>query len=79
MNSGIILMAGAGERSALSYNKTLYEYMNKPLFMYSTEAFLKNELINEIILVINPDFMFFENILKNFFIGFINIFCLFLS
>lgn len=54
MNSGIILMAGAGERSALSYNKTLYEYMNKPLFMYSTEAFLKNELINEVILVINP-------------------------
>lgn len=55
MNSGIILMAGTGERSALNYNKTLYEYMGKPLFMYSVEAFLKNELIDEIILVINPN------------------------
>lgn len=54
MNSGIILMAGLGNRSALEYNKTLYEYMGKPLFMYSVEAFLKNELIDEVILVINP-------------------------
>ena len=54
MNSGIILMAGIGSRSSLSYNKTLYKYMGKPLFMYSVEAFLKNELIDEVILVINP-------------------------
>ena len=54
MNSGIILMAGTGTRSTLSYNKTLYEYMGKPLFMYSVEAFSKNELIDEIILVISP-------------------------
>lgn len=54
MNSGIILMAGSGTRSTLDYNKTLYEHMGKPLFMYSLEAFLKNDLIDEIILVINP-------------------------
>lgn len=54
MNSGIILMAGRGNRSALEYNKTLYEYMGKPLFMYSVDAFLKNSLIDEIVLVINP-------------------------
>ena len=54
MNSGIILMAGQGNRSALEYNKTLYEYMGKPLFMYSVDAFLKNSLIDEIVLVINP-------------------------
>lgn len=54
MNSGIILMAGLGSRSALEYNKTLYEYMGKPLFIYSLEAFSKNNLIDEIILVINP-------------------------
>ncbi len=55
MNSGIILMAGSGTRSTLEYNKTLYEYMGKPLFMYSVEAFLKNDLIDEIILVINQN------------------------
>lgn len=54
MNSGIILMAGQGNRSTLEYNKTLYEYMGKPLFMYSVDAFLKNSLIDEIVLVINP-------------------------
>ncbi len=55
MNSGIILMAGSGTRSTLEYNKTLYEYMGKPLFMYSVEAFFKNDLIDEIILVINQN------------------------
>lgn len=53
MNSGIILMAGKGERSSLTYNKTMYQYMGKPLFIYSVEAFVKNEEIDQIILVID--------------------------
>ena len=42
MNSGIILMAGSGERSHLGYNKTLYSYLGKPLFIYSLDAFCNN-------------------------------------
>lgn len=55
MNSGIILMAGKGERSKLNYNKTLYPYMGKPLFMYSVMAFSNNEAIDEIYLVIDKN------------------------
>ncbi|MBQ8292563.1 MAG: 2-C-methyl-D-erythritol 2,4-cyclodiphosphate synthase [Bacilli bacterium] len=54
MNSGIILMAGKGERSKLSYNKTLYQYLGKPLFMYSVIAFYNNKELDEIYLVIDP-------------------------
>ena len=53
MNSGIILMAGSGERSHLSYNKTLYNYLGKPLFIYSLDAFYNHPEIDEIFLVIN--------------------------
>ena len=53
MNSGIILMAGSGERSRLDYNKTLYNYFGKPLFIYSLDAFCDNPEIDEVFLVIN--------------------------
>lgn len=55
MNSGIILMAGKAERSRLDYNKTLYDYLGKPLFVYSLDAFVNNEQIDELFLVINPN------------------------
>lgn len=53
MFDGIILAAGKGERSGLLYNKILYEINNKPLFMYSLEAFIKSKYCNKVILVIN--------------------------
>ena len=53
MNSGIILMAGSGERSHLGYNKTLYNYLGKPLFIHSLDAFCNNSEIDEVFLVIN--------------------------
>lgn len=55
MNSGIILMAGKGERSKLNYNKTLYQYLGQPLFMHSVRAFCHHEAINEVYLVIDPN------------------------
>lgn len=55
MNSGIILMAGKGERSKLNYNKALYQYMGKPLFMHSVIAFYNNEAINDVYLVIDEN------------------------
>ena len=54
MNSGIILMAGSGERSLLDYNKVFYDYLGKPLFIHSLDAFYNHQEIDEIVLVINP-------------------------
>ncbi len=54
MNSGIILMAGKGIRSGLEYNKNLHKYWGKPLFIHSVDAFLNNELIDQVVLVIDP-------------------------
>ena len=53
MNSGIILMAGSGERSHLDYNKVLYDYLGKPLFIHSLDAFYHHPKIDEVFLVIN--------------------------
>lgn len=53
MNSGIILMAGSGERSHLDYNKVLYNYLGKPLFIHSLDAFYHHPKIDEVFLVIN--------------------------
>jgi len=65
MNTALIVAAGAGSRAQLNQSKVLYMINNKPLFMYSVEAFLdlgfkivlvvsKNDF-NDIQKYINPD------------------------
>lgn len=49
--SAIVLCAGSGTRSGLGYNKVLYVYDGKPLFMYAVEAFLADELCMQVIVV----------------------------
>jgi 2-C-methyl-D-erythritol 4-phosphate cytidylyltransferase/2-C-methyl-D-erythritol 4-phosphate cytidylyltransferase/2-C-methyl-D-erythritol 2,4-cyclodiphosphate synthase len=40
MNTALIVAAGTGSRSQLKESKILYRINNKPIFMYSVEAFL---------------------------------------
>ena len=65
MNTALIVAAGAGSRAQLNQSKVLYLINNKPLFMYSVDAFLdlgfkivlvvsKNDF-NDIQKYINPD------------------------
>ncbi|MGI6710459.1 MAG: 2-C-methyl-D-erythritol 4-phosphate cytidylyltransferase [Bacilli bacterium] len=47
----ILLMAGSSKRLNLGINKNLIEVLNKPIFMYSLEAFLNFKECNQIYLV----------------------------
>lgn len=47
----ILLMAGSGSRTGLSYNKVLYSVKNKPLFRYSLDQFLALPQCRKVILV----------------------------
>jgi len=51
----ILLIAGKGERSGLSYNKVFYTINKKPLFRYSLETFLDIKECRKIVLVIRED------------------------
>lgn len=51
----VLLMAGEGKRTGLTFNKVLYEVNNKPIFRYSLDKFLECELCNNIILVIREE------------------------
>jgi 2-C-methyl-D-erythritol 4-phosphate cytidylyltransferase len=53
MFDAIILMAGKGERTGLSFNKILYKVNNKPLFQYSLETFLKSPFCHQVVLVVS--------------------------
>lgn len=61
----ILLMAGKGERTHLSYNKIKYEVNGKPLYQYSIDAFMSVNECDKIILVVNEkeynDFKLLEN------------------
>lgn len=49
--SAVVLCAGSGTRSGLGYNKVLYVYKEKPVFMYAVEAFLADDMCKQIIVV----------------------------
>lgn len=49
----ILLMAGTGKRSKLSFNKIKYKINDKPLFQYSLDVFLNVAECDKIILVVN--------------------------
>ncbi len=49
--NAIILIAGSGSRSQLSYNKNFYMIHGKPIFRYSLDKFLKVPQCSKIILV----------------------------
>lgn len=49
--TAVILMAGNSSRFGKGYNKNLEKIYDKPVFVYSLEAFEKNENISSIIVV----------------------------
>jgi len=50
--SAVILAAGSGTRFCANKNKVYVEIFNKPIMLYSVEAFLNNNYIDELIIVI---------------------------
>lgn len=64
-NVAIILASGSGERFGHNIPKQFYKLNNKTILEYSIEAFENHEKIDNIILVINPNFRdLAEEILK---------------
>ena len=53
----IILSSGTGSRSGLSLPKQFLEIQGKTVLEYSVEAFEKNDKVDEIIVVSNPDYL----------------------
>lgn len=53
----IILSSGTGSRSGLSIPKQFLEIQGKTVLEYSVEAFEKNDKVDEIIVVSNPDYL----------------------
>ncbi|MGD9604811.1 MAG: 2-C-methyl-D-erythritol 4-phosphate cytidylyltransferase [Bacilli bacterium] len=51
----ILLMAGSGTRTGLSYNKMLYKINNRPLFMYSLDTFLSFQECSIVVLVVQAN------------------------
>lgn len=56
MNLGIVLLGGKGTRIGKKLPKQFLLIDNKPMFVYSVEAFMNNEYINEIALVIPKEY-----------------------
>jgi len=51
----LLLMAGSGTRTSLSYNKIEYLINNKPIYKYSLDKFLSIEECNKVILVVKEN------------------------
>ena len=64
-SSAILLMAGSGTRTHLTYNKTLYEINNVPLFMYSLNKLTQVGFDEYIIVVSNSDYEYVCNYLAS--------------
>ncbi len=67
--SVIILAAGQGKRMNTDKNKQFMEVEGKPILAYTIEAFLKTNIIDEIIIVINSSEieLITEKVLKKYF------------
>ena len=55
-NIALILASGTGERFGLNIPKQFFKLNGKTILEYSIEAFEKHDLIDEIVLVTNPNF-----------------------
>lgn len=55
MNYAVLLAGGKGERLHNEFEKPLVSVLNRPLFSYPLDVFEKEQLIDFIILVINPE------------------------
>lgn len=55
MNSAIILAAGSGKRSGLSYNKVFADLSGHPILYWTIKAFEECEKIDEIVLVLKEE------------------------
>ncbi|GHU32689.1 hypothetical protein FACS1894166_06530 [Bacilli bacterium] len=55
MTYAILLASGLGQRFKKTPTKALYLVNGKPLFMYSTNTFLKIKSISKIVLVVPPN------------------------
>ena len=66
-NYGIILASGTGNRYGSSIPKQFVKIAGKTVFEHTVEVFEKSKEIDEIIVVITPDYRHFaeELILKN--------------
>ena len=51
----LLLMAGSGTRTSLTYNKVEYKINDKPLYQYSLDKFLSIKECNNIILVVKEE------------------------
>ena len=51
----LLLMAGSGTRTSLSYNKIEYQINKKPLYQYSLDKFLSMQECNKVILVVKEN------------------------
>lgn len=51
----LLLMAGSGTRTSLSYNKIEYQINKKPLYQYSLDKFLSIQECNKVILVVKEN------------------------
>ena len=49
--AAVIVAAGKGSRSGLSYNKVLFPYQGKPILRYSLERFLQDEECKQVVVV----------------------------
>lgn len=49
--AAVIVAAGKGSRSGLSYNKVLFPYQEKPILRYSLERFLQDEDCKQVVVV----------------------------
>ena len=62
----IILCAGSGTRTNLSYNKVLYKVNDKPLYAYSVDLFKSLKEVDKIVIVSSEnDYDYFNNAFKN--------------
>ncbi|WP_129408586.1 2-C-methyl-D-erythritol 4-phosphate cytidylyltransferase [Marinitoga lauensis] len=57
MNIGIIVAAGRGERTKLTYPKQFYQILGKSLLRIALEKYEYSNLIDKIIVVANKKFM----------------------
>lgn len=67
-SAALILTGGSGERvQGLDYPKQFYAIKGNPLFIYSLEVYEQMDTINDIYLVINPDYTEkYQDILKKY-------------
>ncbi len=63
----ILLAAGSGKRMKLGYNKMFYKIEGKEIIYYTLKNFLKDEMLNDIVLVISEeDREYIKNMLLEF-------------